>query len=172
MRHDAAPTGGATVAHLWDAYLAERAGRPVEKHAFVGAACPRSLWHLRPDRIQTNRCRDYAVAGRKAGLMQDSIWTGRGHWHPCLLRAQGMRLIPQSPHIARPPKPARRERYLTSAEIKRLLAAECQPDTAQPGFEISGWRKPRLWSLNTLEWRHRTPGVRPLRPADVDARLM
>lgn len=83
-----------------------------------------------------------------------------------------MRLIPQSPQIARPPKPARRERYITRAEIKRLLAADCQPDTAQPGFEISGWRKPRFRSLNTLESRHRTPGVPPLRFTDVDPRLM
>lgn len=38
-----------------------------------------------------------------------------------------MWLIPQAPHIERPPKPAPRERYLTRAEINRRLAAECQP---------------------------------------------
>lgn len=38
-----------------------------------------------------------------------------------------MWLIPQAPHIERPPKPAPRERYLIRAEINRLLATECQP---------------------------------------------
>lgn len=38
-----------------------------------------------------------------------------------------MRLIAEAPHIERPQKPAPKERYLTHAEIDRLLAAQAEP---------------------------------------------
>ena len=128
IRKQTAPAGGATVAHLWDAYLSDRKGRPVEKNMrSSGKPVLAHFGHLRPDQITTDHCRDYSRARKAAGIMPGSIWTELGHLRTCMRWAQKMRLIEAAPHIERPQKPAPRERYLTRDEIRRLLDADCQP---------------------------------------------
>lgn len=128
IRRETAPASGSTVADLWAAYLAERAGRPVERNMrSSGKPVLAKFGALRPDQITTDHCRDYDRERRKAGIMPGSVWTELGHLRTCLRWAQKARLISHAPHIERPQKPAPRERYLTRAEINKLLAAECQP---------------------------------------------
>lgn len=128
IRKQTAPAGGATVSHLWDAYLSDRKGRPVEKNMrSSGKPVLANFGHLRPDQVTTDHCRAYTAARTKAGIKPGSVWTELGHLRTCLKWAEKMRLIDAAPHIERPPKPAPRERYLTRSEIDRLLAADCQP---------------------------------------------
>jgi len=82
---------------------------------------------LRPDQITTQHCRDYAAARRKSGIKDGSIRTELGHLHAVLNWAAKTGAIKRAPHIERPSKPAPKERYLTRAEIDRLLSAKCEP---------------------------------------------
>ena len=128
IRRETVAASGATVSALWEAYLIERKGRPVEVNMrSSGKKVCAHFGHLRPDQITAQLCRDYAKARAKEGLMQGSIWTELGHLRTCLGWAAKAGLIPAAPHIERPQKPAPRDRYLTHGEIADLLAADCAP---------------------------------------------
>ena len=128
IRSEVVKTTGATVAALWEAYLSERKGRPIEVNMrSSGKPIGAKFGHLRPDQITTEDCRAYAKARAKAGIKPGSVWTELGHLRTCLGWAQKAGLIDRAPAIERPQKPAPRDNHLDRAEVARLLAADCAP---------------------------------------------
>lgn len=120
IRREVSAPAGATIADLWEAYRREKEGRRVAvamKHEWK--AVGPHFGHLRPDQITTPICRAYTAARRKLGKHDGTIWTELGHLRSMLVWALG----PKAPKIERPAKPAPRERYLTRAEIAKLLDA-------------------------------------------------
>lgn len=125
---ETAPTGGMTVADLWPLYLQDRQGRPAERNMrSTGNFLLPHFGALRPEQIETNDCRAYHASRLAAGKSVGTIWTELGHLRIVLNWAAKRRLIERAPHIELPPKPAPRDRYLTRAEITRLLAADAEP---------------------------------------------
>ena len=125
---ETAPSGGVTVSALWSEYMNDRNGRAIEQTMrSTGKALLTHLGALRPEQITTEDCRSYhktrAASGRSAG----TIWTELGHLRIVLNWARKQGLIERTPHIELPPKPAPKDRYLTRAEIGKLLAAEAEP---------------------------------------------
>jgi integrase len=109
-----------TIADLWEAYRREKDGRRVAvAMGHEWKAMSSHFGHLRPDQITVETCRAYTKARRKAGKHDGTIWTELGHLRTVLKWALGEK----APKIERPAKPAPKERYLTHAEIDRLLAA-------------------------------------------------
>lgn len=128
---ETAPAGGATVADLWPAYLADRAGRRAERNMrSTGNVILPHFGALRPDQITTADCRGYAARRRGAGKSVGTVWTELGHLRIVLNWAAKQGLIDRAPAIDMPPKPAPKDRYLTRAEIDRLLAADAEPHIA------------------------------------------
>jgi len=127
IRRETLPVGALTVSHLWDAYRMDRRGRAVDENMkYSGVAVLPHFGHLRPDQITADHCRSYLKARRKT-VSVGTIWTELGHLRTCLVWASKARLIGQAPEIERPAKPAPRTRYLTHAEIDRLLGADAEP---------------------------------------------
>lgn len=128
VRKETAPAGVATVATIWPLYVHDKAGRPAEKNMrSTGGRIIPHFGALRPDQITVDHCREYASLRSRQGMSQGTIWTELGHLRSCMNWAKKNRIITQVPFIDRPAKPAPRERYLTHAEIDRLLSAECEP---------------------------------------------
>lgn len=120
--------GTVTVAELWEAYREDRAGRPVaESMRHTGRSVLPHFGHLDPASITVQDCRAYIAARRAAGRQDGTIWTQLGHLRNTLSWAVKRGLIDRAPHIERPAQPAPRERWLTRAEIDRLLAATAEP---------------------------------------------
>jgi integrase len=124
-------TATTTIAHLWEAYRADKDGRRVAAAMFhewktIGP----HFGHLRPDQIDDRTCLAYTEKRRqtkarnKEGNVQDgSIWTELGHLRSVLKWAVSKRLLTYAPDIPRPSKPAPKERHLTSSECQRLIEA-------------------------------------------------
>jgi len=113
---------------LWEAYLLDRAGRPIaETMRWTGKAILAHFGALRPDQISTEHCRTYADFRRMKGIQDGSIWTELGHLRSALNWAVKMNRIDRAPYIERPEKPAPKERWLTREEIRLLLDAADQP---------------------------------------------
>jgi integrase len=128
IRRETLGRGPLTVADVWAAFAAERAGRPVaENLRHTGKSVLPHFGALRPDQITTADCRAYAKARRAAGLADGTIWTHLGQLRSALSWAERMRLIDRAPHIERPSQPAPKDRRLSDDEIARLLAAEAEP---------------------------------------------
>lgn len=124
IRREREAPPGATVEALWEAYRKEKDGRRVAvamKHEWK--AVGPHFGHLRPDQVTTALCRDYARKRRKAKKHDGTIWTELGHLRTVFTWAHARRLIDHAPAVERPPKPAPKDRWLTGAEIDRLLAA-------------------------------------------------
>lgn len=120
--------GGLTVGEIWDAYREEKQGRRVADAMRLEAKqIGARFFHLRPDQITTALCREHTATRRAAGIKDGTIWTELGHLRTALLWAADARMIAHAPKIERPPKPAPRDRWLTQAEIARLVNAECAP---------------------------------------------
>lgn len=116
------------VADLWAGYADECAGRPVaESLEYRGRAILPHFGQLRPDQITRDDCLHYTAARRALGRKDGTIWGELGALRNALSWATRRGLIDRPPHIERPAKPSPRERYLTHAEIGRLLAADCAP---------------------------------------------
>jgi integrase len=79
--------------------------------------------HLRPDQVTVETCREYTKARKKVGKHDGTIWTELGHLRSVFLWSLDRRLIPHAPAIERPSKPAPKDRWLTAAEIQKLLDA-------------------------------------------------
>lgn len=123
-----ASPGGLTVADIWEWFRAEKEGRPVAINMLhTGKSILPHFGHLRPDQITTDDCRAYIADRRAAGLKDGTIWSHLGHLRTALNRAVKDRMIDRAPHIERPSQPAPKERYLTTKEIDRLLAAKGDP---------------------------------------------
>ena len=124
----AAQPAGLTVAQLWDAYRDEKAGRTIaESMIYTGKSVLPWFGHFIPSQITTSDCRAYIGDRRAAGRQDGTIWSQLGHLRNVLSWAQKRGLIERAPYIERPAQPAPKERWLTHAEIARLLAAEAEP---------------------------------------------
>lgn len=84
------------------------------------------MGHLRPEEVTVEACRKYVAARRKmtakgktTKVQDGAIWTELGHLRTVLKWALG----DKAPKVERPQKPAPKGRYLTHAEIGKLLAA-------------------------------------------------
>lgn len=128
IRRETVPLTGANVSTLWEAYRTHLQGRPAAvTMGYTGKAVLPSFGALRPDQITVDDCRRYAADRAKAKIKTGSVWTELGHLRSCMMWAQKVGLIDRAPFIERPQKPAPKDRYLTLAEIDRLLAADCEP---------------------------------------------
>jgi integrase len=120
IRKEVAKPSQTTVADLWEAYRSEKNGRRVAvAMGFEWKAMGPHFGHLRPDQISVDVCRSYTDLRRRAGKHNGTIWTELGHLRTVLRWA----LAEAAPRVERPAKPAPKERYLTHAEIDKLLAA-------------------------------------------------
>lgn len=127
----AAAQTGATVAEIWETYRKDLGDRPTAQTMLhTGKAVLAHFGHYRPDQITTKLCRDYAAARGEAGISQGSIHTELGHLRSAMTFAQRNRMIADAPYIERPPKPTPKERFLTPAEVKRLIDAAQAPHIA------------------------------------------
>jgi integrase len=119
---------GASVAELWESYCRDRAGRAV-----IGTM--RHTWKALRNRfgaiggvnITVADCRAHCLQRRAAGISDGTIHTELGHLRMVLRWACAHSLIPQAPHIERPPKPKPKERHLTREEARALIEASALP---------------------------------------------
>lgn len=131
IRREVVAPAGTTVADLWEGYRAEKEGRrAADAMRHEWKALGSHFGHLRPDQITVDHCRAYAakrrktiVRGKTTGVHDGTIWTELGRLRTVLRWAFG----DKAPKIERPAKPAPRERYLTHAEIRKLLDAPAAP---------------------------------------------
>lgn len=115
---------GTTIGSLWEMYRKEKEGRRVAvAMGFEWKAMKDHFGALRPEDLTTEICRRYTALRRKAGKHDGTIWTELGHLRTVLTWARNARLIPFAPMVERPQKPAPKDRWLTRAEIDKLLAA-------------------------------------------------
>ena len=120
--------GNLTVGDLWEAYREDRQGRAiVETMRHQAKAVGPHWFHLRPDQVETRHSRAYTRARREAGIKDGTIWSELSSLRIVLNWAVSEKLIASAPKIERPPKPAPKDRWLTHAEIDRLLAAPMAP---------------------------------------------
>lgn len=77
--------------------------------------------HLEGDRIGTEDCRSYTKMRREAKKSDGTIHTELGHLRMILVWAKGMKLVSEAPAIERPQKPEPKDRYLTRAEVRKLM---------------------------------------------------
>jgi integrase len=115
---------GTTIGSLWEMYRQEKQGRRVAvAMEFEWRAMKEHFDALRPEDLTVGICRKYTAARRKTGKQDGTIWTELGHLRTVFTWARNARLIPYAPMVERPAKPAPKDRWLTRAEIDKLLAA-------------------------------------------------
>ena len=113
---------GQTVKDLWDGYCREKAGRSVVKTmGFTWKALDDRFGGLRPEQITSDLCRLHIASRRNGGTSDGTIHTELGHLRTVLIWAENHHLIDRAPHIERPAKPEPRERFLTRAEVRKLI---------------------------------------------------
>lgn len=124
IRRERAKAAGSTNDELWELYRREKTGRRVaEAMKFEWRKMKPFFGALRPDQTTIDLCRAYAEARRAMGAQNGTIWTELGHLRTVFIWAHARRLIAYAPAVERPPKPAPKDRWLTTAEIGRLLDA-------------------------------------------------
>lgn len=117
-----------TIEMIWDAYRADRDGRPIAKTmGFERKAVLAHFGDLAADDITDEVCRAYIRRRRSAGRQDGTIWTELGHLRTALKWAERTKRIARAPHIERPQKPAPKDRHLTREEAERLLDAAGMP---------------------------------------------
>lgn len=115
----------ATVSDLWHGYRREKDGRRVaDAMIHEWKAVGPHFGHLRADQVMTDTCRGYTAARRGAGKNDGTIWTELGRLRTVFRWGEAHGLIARAPRVERPSKPAPKDRWLTRAEIERLLAAD------------------------------------------------
>jgi integrase len=152
VRRETAAPGDLSVAAIWEAYREDRRGRPI---ADAMKYVPTVLEHfgaLRPDQITAEHCRAFTARRRADGRRDGTIWTELGHLRTALMWAQKRRLIALAPHIERPAKPAPRDRWLTHAEVSRLLDAATIPHV-RLAILLMLSTGARVGAILDLEWR-------------------
>jgi integrase len=124
FQHERLQESGITIGSLWEAYRKEKQGRRVATvMKFEWRSMNEHFGHLRPEELTVEICRRYTAARHKAKKHDGTIWTELGHLRTVMTWAHSRRLIPFAPAIERPAKPAPKDRWLTEAEIDKLLAA-------------------------------------------------
>lgn len=125
--HHARPAGY-TFSDLVPLYLDAKAGRSVATTInYTMRAFVPHFGALRPDQITTEDCRAYGKLRKAAGKATGTVWTELGHVRMICAWAEREGLIDRAPYIELPPKPAPRDRYLTEAEVARLITADAEP---------------------------------------------
>jgi integrase len=123
-----APPSGMTVQQVWTAYQTELGERRMAgKMQESGKNVLPVLGHLAAAQITRDDCRRYISDRRMVGRKDGTIRTELGCLRASLLWARRVRLIAFAPQIELPPVPAPRDRYLTRAEVGRLLSAARDP---------------------------------------------
>lgn len=119
---------GQTVAEIWEAYRRDLGDKPTATTMLhTGKAVLAHFSQYRPDQITSDLCRDYAAKREAAGKSQGTIHTELGHLRSTMTFAVKRNLIDRAPHIDRPAKPTPKERFLTPAEVSRLVEAAQAP---------------------------------------------
>ncbi|MDH2327674.1 tyrosine-type recombinase/integrase [Cereibacter sp. SYSU M97828] len=122
---------GATIAEIWEMYRTDLGSKPTaETMGYTGKAVLAHFGSFRPDQITTDHCRAYLKAREGAGISQGSVHTELGHLRSTMTFAVRNRIIESAPHIERPAKPTPKERYLTKAEVERLIEGASAPHVA------------------------------------------
>lgn len=115
---------GTTIGTLWEMYRQEKQGRRVSvAMGFEWKAMEPHFGSVKPEDLSIDMCRRYTAARRKAKKHDGTIWTELGHLRTVLTWAHSRRLIAFAPAVERPAKPAPKDRWLTTDEIRKLLAA-------------------------------------------------
>ncbi len=128
MMQASAPVSGVVVSQLWGAYQGEVAGRrQASKLAQVGKNVLPVFGHLSPHQITADDCRSYITKRREDGRKDGTIRTEMGCLRTCLSWAAKSRLIDAAPRIVLPHTPPPRARYLSQAEVSKLLNAAINP---------------------------------------------
>ena len=128
FRRETTRPSGHLISDIWGLYREERSGRPIaETTKHTGKALLAHFGSMRPDQITVQDCRDYKTARIAAGLSQGTVWTELGHLRMVCRWAEKSGLIERAPNIELPAKPAPVDRYLTDAEITKLLTADAEP---------------------------------------------
>lgn len=155
IRRETAPRPGATVGSMWTTYRAEKEGRRAAvAMGHEWKAMEPHFAHLRADQITTEVCRAYVerrratkAKGKTTGVQDGAIWTELGRLRSVLRWALGE----AAPKVERPPKPAPKERYLTHAEIGRLLDAPA-PLHIKTAIYLMLATAARVGAVLDLEW--------------------
>ena len=122
------PKTGITVSDLWGQYRSYLQNRPTGKTmGYTGKAVLAHFGHMRPEQVSLAQCQSYTALRVKAGKSLGTVHTELGHLRSTLTWATKVGVVDKAPHVFRPNKPAPKERYLTKAEIDRLLVADCEP---------------------------------------------
>ena len=128
FRRETARPSGHLITDLWGMYREEKDGRPIaETLGHTGKALLPFFGEMRPDQVTVNDCRKYSRDRIAAGRSVGTVWTELGHLRLVCRWAEKSSLIDRSPNIELPQKPAPKDRYLTDAEIAKLIAADAEP---------------------------------------------
>lgn len=119
---------GTTVKDLWEAYRADKSTKSIATTmAYTGISILSHFGQREGELITKTECEAYSAARTKQGRSDGTIHTELGHLRTVLVWAVKNRLITFAPEIARPAKPAPKDRHLTKDEAKRIIAAATQP---------------------------------------------
>lgn len=118
-----------TIAEIYAAYQADRAkdGKIIENFKESWKALGPKFGLLTPDDIDADLCRSYAAERIASGKSQGTVWTELIRLRSALNWALKRRIIKSIPYVWVPMKPPPRNRVLTIAEVKKLLASCVMP---------------------------------------------
>jgi integrase len=116
------------VRELWAAYVADKAGRAiVGTMAHTWKALRERFGEMDAEAITVADCRAHMAERRTAGIKDGTLLTELGHLRMVLRWAEKQKLIAQTPHVERPPKPKPSERHLTREQARALRDAATHP---------------------------------------------
>jgi integrase len=112
----------------WEGYRTALAGRPAAvTMGYEWKAVGLHYGHIRADSVTEADCNGYIKNRRAMGRSDGTIWTELGHLRSALKWAEKKQLIGKAPAIARPERPAPRDKRLTREQARTFLAACKQP---------------------------------------------
>ena len=117
-----------TVEDVWQAFIADRAGRPIiETMRHTWKSLQKRFQGMKSTAITVADCRAHMTERREVGISDNTIITELGHLRMVLRWAEKRFLIARAPYIERPPKPPRKEKYLTKVQAVSLIASAKMP---------------------------------------------
>jgi integrase len=119
---------GTKVKDLWQAYILDKAGRPVVgTMVHTWKALRARFGEMEGETITVADCRAHIKERRTAGIKDGTLLTELGHLRMVLKWSEKHRLIDRAPYIERPPQPEPKERHLTKTEARALIDAAIMP---------------------------------------------
>lgn len=119
---------GSTVAEIWNAYVADHAGRAVVANmTYNWKALSERFGPLQAEGITIEDCRAHSDARARAGVKPGTIATELGRLRMVLRWAEKRKLIGKAPPIERPAPPKRRDLHLTREECRALIGHAGMP---------------------------------------------